>query len=270
MTKQANDIGALLKQLDSFRTRAEARRQLAEMGEQAAPRVLEALVNEPRGTPNKRWALVALLAHAQYEPAVPALLDVLRNEPTLRGDACRALQQITGKDIGEDVNDWERAISGQTDEDESGSARAAVGAEAVEIPEKELIRQAFESVATKISWEGDPPYAYLRIPLKDNRKQQMIVTFNETDENANDIISIYTECGPASPSTEATAQRRNVTIPYGRFVIEQDEDDGHTKVVMRHALARLGLTGERLREIVLSMAREADSFEFELTNQDRI
>ncbi len=266
---QASEIDALIHRLGDYRTRAEARRRLAELGEQAAPNMLEALMNEPHATPNKRWALTTLLGQARYEPAIPVLLEMLRNEPALRGDACRALQRITGKDIGEDLNDWERALSGTADAEGPDTEATTDATPERSMPEKELIRQAFEGIATKIEWEGDPPYAYLRIPLPGERKQQMIVSFTEKDENGRDVVSIYTECGPASPATEAAAHRRNVTVQYGRFTVEQD-DDGRLRVVMRHALHRHGLSAERLREVVESMARDADSFEAELTHLDRI
>ncbi|NOY81193.1 MAG: hypothetical protein GXP31_09335 [Kiritimatiellaeota bacterium] len=265
---QASEIDALLRRLNDYRTRAEARRRLAELSEQAAPKVLEVLVNEPHAPPNKRWALATLLGRARFEPAIPVLLDMLRNEPALRADACRALQQITGKDIGEEVSDWERALSGAADAESSDTGAPTDANPELFMPEKELIRQAFEGIATKIEWEGNPPYAYLRMPLPGERKQQIIVSFNEKDENGGDIVSIYTECGPASPATEAAAHRRNVTVQYGRFAIEQD--DGRPRVVMRHSMPRLGVDPERLREVVESMARDADSFEAELTHQDRI
>lgn len=120
------EIDRLIRRLGDYRTRAQARRRLRQLDRQPAEK-LAAVLDDEDAVPNKRWAAVSLLEDCKYEPAVPALLRTMKADETLIGDICRALQTITGHDIGEDVAAWEQALSGNgppgeasPDEEEGG------------------------------------------------------------------------------------------------------------------------------------------------------
>ncbi len=93
--------------------------------------------------------------------------------------------------------------------------------------------------------------------------------YKEVYRNDTPRLAVYTECGPATNEAQEATSRRNVTLAYGRFAVEEDE--GAEKVVMRHYERLERLTPALLRDIVLAMAREADNLECELTQGgDRI
>ena len=261
------EIDRLISRLGTYQTRAQARRRLRQLGEQAGEK-LTAVLDEEDAAPNKRWAAISLLADCGYEPAGPALLRTMKADETLIGDTCRALRTITGHDIGDDIAAWEQALSGIGAADETPAGDAGVPGPNGDSPELDLVREALGDVATVLNWE-EPGYAYLRLPVGTDRKQQVIVTFDEADRDGNPLASVYTECGPASPEARQTISHRNVTLPYGKFAVEEDE--GVEKVVMRHYERLDRLTADLLRDMILAMAREADNLEYELTQGgDRI
>ena len=266
MTTQ-QEIEELVGQLWDYRTRSDARHRLRQIGEEAAPRLLE-LLDRDDAPPNARWAAVTVLGDCKCEQATERLLDVMRNDHTLRGDAGRALQSITGKDVGEDVEEWERALGlrEDTDENEKPDTRRMEPPDGTD--EMELLRAALGDEASQIRWE-EPGYAHIRMPVGEERKQQMIVTFDEKDRERQPLVCVYTECGPDTEDAQAAIFRRNVTLQFGRFSIEKDEGD-NGKVVMRHYEVRSHLQPDHLRDIIVTMAREADNLEYELTQSDRI
>lgn len=262
-----DDIEVLVEQLASFATRARARKRLQALGEAAVPGIL-GLLRDTHAPENARWAAVTLLAGLKCDLAVPVLLNILRNEPSLQGEARRALESITGQDGGDDIATWEALLAGSTPDAEGGGVSPST---AGDVSELELCRQAVGQLATHLTWEetDGEGYAYIRLPLKGERKQQMIVTFDDVDEDERALTTIYTECGPATPKAVAIISRLNVTQRYGKFLVE-DGPDGQPKVVMRHQTLRAGLLPETLRTILLTMAREADGLEFSITQSDRI
>jgi len=262
------DIENLIAQLRTFQTRAHARQRLHALGEAAVPGLL-GLVADSQEPENARWAAIALLGSLKCELAVPVLVNILRDELTLRGEARRALELITGQDAGEDADAWEALLSGSPADAGTDATNTPVGSD--DADELELCRRAVGDIATHLTWEetDDSGYTYIRLPLKDGRKQQMIVTFDEADEDDRTLATVYTECGPATPEAVEASSRRNVTQRYGKFLVEEDPE-GQQKVVMRHQVLRAGLLAETLRTILLTMAREADGLEFEITQSDRI
>ncbi len=269
--EQDKAISAWIAALDDFRTRAEAVRRLRSLGRAAVPAIVAALREPAEGLENRRWALVRLAGMLQAEEAVPVLLDILESSPSLRGDAIRALHQITGKDLGPEPEDWLQALAPEPRPAGSASGtRLDTKIEgADDSKEFAVLREAFGGIAERVEWHAAEQYGLVRVPLPRGRKQQMIVAFNDTNEAGEPVVTIYTECGPAGPRTEHAAFRRNVTVKYGRFAIEKN-DDGQPKVTMRHYLLRSRLDPEKLREVVLSMAMDADLFENDLTHADRI
>jgi len=264
---ETQQIEELVVQLGEHGTRARARRLLRQHGA-AAAEALMAVLQQPNALENTRWAAVTLLAACKHEPAVPLLVGIMESDPNLRGEAARALQAITGKDIGEDPALWRSA----TQEGEAGAASAPAPVAAADGADRPagvaVFEKALAGVASEMAWE-ESGYLYIRVPLDEGRrKQQMIVTFEENALGQH-MTTVYTECGPASRETVDVISRRNVTLRYGEFVVEDDEEEGK-KVVMRFMIPTRELTGDLARHVVLNMAREADSLEFELTGSDHI
>ena len=261
----AADVDTLISQLFDYRTRAKARRRLEQLGPTAADRLL-VLLADPETAENVRWSAITLLALYGTKEAVPLLVGVARDVLRLRAEALQALKLLTGQDFGDDVPAWERALGGDRADaakpesfspDEATCEGAVFG----------LFRAAIGDLATRLSWEEEG-YIYARIPLSGGRKQQVAVTLDEEDAAGNRLAGFYTECGPASAEAVESVSRRNVTLRYGAFLIEEDNDT--KKVVLRHSHPVSGLTSELIRDVLTVMAREADNLEFEITQSDRI
>lgn len=268
----------LVQALARYETRARARRRLLDIGPAAAPALLEVL-SRADAPENMRWAAMTLLATWRIREACEPLLALVRENGNLRGEAIRALESISGLEIGDNVEEWETALAdpeayaaGQADRRAEEEAAVEDGQPLEENRIENAVRlfkSALEGLASEISWENDGGYLYLRIPLEAGRKQQVVVTFDETDPGGQPLATIYTECGEATPEAVDSIGRRNVTTKYGKFEIEEGED-GKGKVVMRQRLSLGQLSPELIREAVQAMAREADSLEFELTGADHI
>ena len=261
----AKEIDRLVAQLGDYRNRSEARRHLQALGLAAADGLLK-VVQDTASQENVRWAAITLLGACKCQAAGPVLLKIMRGELTLRGECVRALQSITGNDVGEDPDTWEQVLApSSTEEPEKAAAAAEENTD--EAKHLALFREALGDVATEFSWE-DPGYLYMRIPLKEGRKQQMIATFDENDESGRPLTTIYTECGPATQEAIEMIPRRNMTLQHGQFVVE--EEDGRGKIVMRECIPTADLYPELVHNMVIRMAREADTLEFEITHCDHI
>lgn len=271
IVKTLADLDVLIDALMGYETRAQARRQIERLGIGAVDRIAP-LITDVRFPVNVRWTAMMLIAAWRYEPALGDLLAVMKAVPNLRAEAARAMEQITGLSIGDDLEEWEKALADL--EAYRADAARDEGSDESEIEEDRgetrgfgIFKQALGDIASELKWE-DEGYLYLRIPLEAGRKQQVVVTFDRHDPGGRPLATIYTECGPATREAVASITRRNVTSRYGKFLIEGDKGD--QKVVMRETVPLPQLTEELARDIVQSMAQEADSLELELTGEDHI
>jgi hypothetical protein len=264
-----DSVNAWVEGLKEFRTRARARGELARYGPAAAEQILPLILDSAQPE-NTRWAAIMVVKTWRHAPAVPLLMEVLRTHAGLRGAAIQALEAITGLSIGDVPDEWDRALA-----DPEAYRREHQEPEALSTPEAggepdgcRLFRHALGSSASETTWEPEG-FLYLRIPLAGGRKQQVLVTFSELDASGRPLATIYTECGPLQPEAVESIGRRNVTARYGKFQVEKDEQ-GVDKVVMRETVPLQRLTPKLARDIVLSMAAEADSLEQEMSGSDHI
>ena len=265
----SDEVAVWIRELGSFRTRAKARKQLQCCGPAVAAQVLP-LLSDNSLSENVRWAAIMVVKAWGYAPAAPLLLDVVRTHSGLRGTAIEALEALTGLAIGYAPDEWEHALADpEAYRREHQEPQALALADPSGEPDGcRLFRQALGNLATEITWEDDA-YLYLRMPLEGGRKQQIVVTFSEVDAGGKPLTTMYTECGALQPGVMDSIARRNVTARYGKFYTQKDEQ-GNDLVVMRESVPALRLTPKLARDIVLSIAAEADSLEFEMSGADRI
>ena len=267
----ANTISGLLEKLGDWRTRHSARAALAAIEPGTAANAVVELVRNGEAKENARWAGISLLAEWRYAPANPVLLEILKNEPRLRGEACRALQAITGRDIGEDTLGWERFLNG-AEAQATADGAAGVAAElaatsaARDNVDFQLIQEAMKGTAQEISWEA-PGYAYVRCPCPEGRKQQVVICF-QNDPAGDSTVVAYTESGTVTPAATDAISRRNATIQHGAMFRIEKNAEGQPVVSCRCAVPRSQARPELLREIIIHIAHEADSLESELHGVD--
>jgi hypothetical protein len=266
----SDEVAAWIRELGNFRTRAKARKQLERCGPEVAAEAVLPLLSDDALPENVRWAAIMVVKAWRYTAAAPVLLQVVRTHSGLRGSAIQALEALTGLAIGEVPDEWEQALA-----DPEAYRRAHLEPQALAMADPSgepdgcrLFRQALGNLATEITWE-DNAYLYLRMPLEGGRKQQIVVTFSEVDAGGRPLTTMYTECGALRPEAVDSIARRNVTARYGKFYTQKD-GQGNEVVVMRETVPALRLTPKLARDIVLSIAAEADSLEFEMTGEDHI
>jgi hypothetical protein len=279
-------IESLVQDLAHFETRGHARRTLSEIGPAAEPALLD-LLAAPDVPVNQRWAAVTLLAELKSQEAVPRLVALMKTEENLSGEAARALREITGLDIGEGVEAWEQALAAEAasgpdaaaDENvpqgplpETAGEEAAGPAEESgrqsAPPQLDLVQEALGHQAIEISWE-EAGYAYVRVPTKGQRQQQILIDFGEHDADGNPAALIYTECGPCPEDVSELLAASNATLKFGTFGVETG-DAGEDRVVMRHYIPLDEITTDTLRDIVMGMAAEADSLELAVHGKDTV
>jgi hypothetical protein len=262
MTTTAADISTLIADLKDFHKRREAKDALGKIGNACEAPLIEVL-QSPNSTLNQTWAAIRLLADMQSENAIKPLVEIMRDNENLMGETARALRMITGREIGEDLNEWEAALGMKISEDEDdfdlGKAKECM----------QLLRSAVGGLAEDLKWDSEGDYAYLVMPVG-GRRQQILVAFEDPDEIDNAQVMIYTECGPAIEDAESIMSRRNVTLSYGQFQIEDDPDTGESKVVLRHFIPSQEFDESKAREVLPAIATDADVMENELTGTDRI
>ncbi len=262
-------VAQWVRELGGFRTRAKARKELERCGAAAAPLVVP-LISDTAQPENVRWAAIMIVRAWGYTPATATLLEVAQTHSGLRGAAIQALEVLTGFSIGDFPEEWAKALADpEAYRREHQEPEASAPADAHGEPDGcRFFRQALGNLASEITWEPEG-YLYLRIPLEAGRKQQVVVTFSETDPAGKPLTTLYTECGELRPEAMDSITRRNVTARYGKFYIQKD-DQGVEKVVMREAVPSHRLTSKLARDIVLAIAAEADSLELEMTGADHI
>lgn len=254
----------LVRRLTDYRTRGEARRELLQLGAEAVPALAAAVAHPIEGV---RWAALRTLADTDAPEALDALIAALRNERARR-DAALMLAERTGVDLPPDEAAWRRwretgdmpAKQAVIDSDELGATDTA------RLTPERIVAMA--TSGTRAAAEAEGNVYRLVVPLDLGRSQQVIVSFETVDDEGEPTVCIYTECGPAAPEQYDAAFRRNLTIPYGRIAVR--DIDGRDMFVMLHQMMRRGLNLAEMRKAILSIAKEGDALELELTRQDII
>ena len=265
---RSRNTDKLIAELEPYQTRANARRQLAALGATAAEPLL-AVIKDPERPLNMRWAAVTLLEELKYQPAVPALLEILRNEPNLVGEAARALAAITGKDIGESLEDWEAAITGKPVPTAEVEPEATITPEPVATPDEQvaLVKAALAGTADEVAWD-ECGGVYVLMPVGE-RKQQLLVSLDSKDDNGEPAALIYTECGEVGEGAATLVAIANQAATHGQFKLE-DDGEGNEKIIMCHFIPAAEVTPQTIGASIRAMATAADALEAKLTGQDLI
>jgi len=268
MAPTERELQNLVNQLKDYRSRAAARQQLRRAGNAAVACLLPALSDNDAPT-NMRWAVITLLGDCRSSEAIEPLIEIVRTDLGLRGEAVRALQLITGADYGEDIEQWQAFRRGEISATDDNDTMLMGPTQNLDFAALQAtIEQALAPLAQQLSWE-DPGYAHLVMPISGGRKHQLLISFEQNDASNQAMACFYTECGVAAANTQAMLSQRSGDLDYGQFGIESD-DTGCRKIIMRHTLAITDFTADNIREIATAMTRDADSLEAELHQTDQI
>ena len=249
MTESSNDqrLAELVQELREPRTRRAARQALV------AARAVAPLVGclEHRNE-SVIWAAVEALGELRASEAVAPLVELLQRG-TLTLDVCSALTQITGQDFGIDVKRWQEWSAG------AGTKTAP------RLNRTDCVRRAGEFLGVEPT--GSDSSFRFELSLPGDRTQKVTVYFGRKDADGDEMVVIYSECGPADARHYEAILRKNMSIPSGAFAIRDIDDKPN--FVMVDTMAAVSVTPSVLAKKIENIAFRSDSVERVLTKEDR-
>ncbi len=237
----------LVADLQEPRTRRGARQKLVAAG--AVEPLLECLDSL---NPSVVWAAVVSLGELRAPQAVGPLLDLLERE-VLVVDVCEALTRITGHDFGMDAGKWRQALRDHPETPPPPLDRA------------HLVARTGDLLGTEAS-SGNGGYRF-RLSLPNGRSQQVAVHFGRAAAGGEELVVIYSQCGPANPRHYEALLRHNMNIPAGAFALR--DVGGEPQVVMVDTMLASTVTPGALAKHIENIAARADRVEEQLTSKDR-
>ena len=244
---QQVDCRGLVEQLYHPQTRRIARQKLVAAG--AVAPLLECL-----DSPNESvvWAAVESLGELRATEAVAPLVELL-SRGRLVLDVCEALSRISGQDFGADVGKWRKWSEEHTAGETEG------------LNISECLQRTAEYLGVEPS--GSDNSFRFKLGLPDGRTQKVAVYFGRQDEQGDELVVVYSECGPAEPRYYETVLRKNLGIPSGAFAIR--DVGGKPCFVMVDTILTALVTPGALAKRIENIARRADTIEHLLTKEDK-
>jgi len=197
------------------------------------------------------WAAVESLGQLRAAEAVGPLVDLLE-QGRLVLDVCEALQRITGQNFGADVGRWRRWLA-QSDRPAEGRLDIT-----------ECVRRTGQLLGVEPVGSGEQWRFLLSLP--EGRSQKVTVYFGR-QAGEDELVVIYSECGPADPKLYEAVLRKNLSIPAGAFAIR--DIDGRPNFVMVDTMLAESVTPSVLARKIENIASRADMVEKLLAKEDR-
>jgi len=239
-------LAELVRELCEPRTRRAARQAL--VAARAVTPLVQCLHHRNESVV---WAAVVALGELRATEAVKPLVGLLE-EGTLVIDVCDALTQITGQDFGVDTRRWKKWTA------EGGQATSASDP-------TDCVRRAGELLGVEPTGSGTSFRFELSLP--GDRTQKVTVYFGRKDSDGDELVVIYSECGPADERHYEAILRKNMSIPVGAFAIRDIDEEPN--FVMVETMAAVSVTPSILAKKVENIGSRADSVERVLTKEDR-
>ena len=267
----------LVDELRNFRTRSQVMEELLMLGDDAVPELIQALGHPME---NVRWSAQQLLTQLGGDTVVERLAEAL-DDPTRQKEAADTLRQITGQSIGVDRQAWATWLQSRggthaapVREAAPTPRSAASGAAAPSPPpapsstqglaDDAIIRAA--TAGAEIDVRQHSGGYVLTVPLEGNRRQRVTVSFTAQDFEDEDLVVVYTECGPAQQKNFEWALRQNLRMSFGAIAIR--DRGGQPTFVMVNTHPRKTLDVEELRKSIVLLASKGDKLEQALTKDD--
>jgi len=245
--QQTDEIRQLVAQLREPRTRRSARQKLIAAG--AVDALLECLQSTNESVV---WAAVESLGELRATEAVGPLIDLL-DRGVLVTNVCEALTLITGKDFAADINRWR----------DWARKHKTLPPAAMDVDE--CVRRTGELLGAAAAGSGKSFHFHLHLPT--GRSQKVAVYFGREDAEGEELVVIYSECGPANPRHFETVLRKNFNIPSGAFAIR--DVDGQPTLVIVDTMFAASATPSVLAKKIEHIADLADRVEKSLTKEDQ-
>lgn len=242
---------ALIRQLDDFRMRSAAKRQIVRLGAEAVEPLIGALNTRNASV---QWAVIGALQEIADPRAVAALVGLLGTCKTDDSAVIGALEAITGENFGSDIEKWRAMATSMPEPTPAGELHET---------NEDLVRAAAQGTDIDVIVEGEK--VSCRVPLTAGRHQTVQV-LPAKDPDGEELIAFYTECGPDDPSKHKWALRKNLSIPHGRYALRKVGDENI--FVMVEILPRHSAHTDDVLKAIRTLAEKGDRLEKFLREED--
>jgi len=242
---------ALIRQLDDFRMRSAAKRQIVYLGAEAVEPLIAALDTRNASV---QWAVIAALQAIGDSRAVAPLATLLGTGKADESAVVAALRGITGEDHGHDIEKW-RAMA--------TSMPAPTPAGQVHETNEDLVRAATQGTDIDVVVEGGKLSCRVRLAAG---RFQTVQVLPAKDPDGEELIAFYTECGPDDPSRYKWALRKNLSIPHGRYALRKVGEENI--FVMVEILPRHSTETDDVLKTIRTLAEKGDRLEKFLREED--
>ena len=202
-----------------------------------------------------RWSAIKILSEIGDAQAIAPLISLLEQNKNAT-TAAMTLRAITGKDFGDDPNEW-RDWAAKDD-----SIRNSGG---LDLSDEDLISAAVEGLPVMVSGSGE---AYtITVTLPDQRNQQVWINLSAKTPEGKPIVQLSTPCGDADKTQYENVLKMNMSIPFGCLALA--EMDGKLVFAMTDSYIRKTAHPQDIAESIMSLAKNGDSMEKSLSQADR-
>jgi hypothetical protein len=271
-SQSAEEYRQLVEQLHDPQTQRTARRELVAAG--AVEPLLQCLGSDSESVV---WAAVESLGELRARQAVGPLIDLLQRGVLLL-DVCEALTMITGQYFGTNVSRWREWLEGPPPPSStppsstppsstlpSSTPAKSTPSSSPGLDVADCVRRTGQFIGVQPAGSGKS-YRF-KLSLPKGRMQQVAVFFGRKDAKGDDLVVIYSECGPANPKFYETVLRKNMGIPAGAFAIRDIK--GRPNFVMVDTMVAASVTPSALAKNIENIASWADMVEKDLAKEDR-
>ena len=240
------EVKTLIEDLNNFKTRAQARAKLIELGPgEAGMRLLE-LVRNDSAQENAVWAAVSAFNSWKWDSAKGDLVKLLETRPNLQGDILKTLQKITGASHGYDLQIWRMEVS------EGGILEKIMG-----------LFNDQEALSTKIVKSNEhEDYCVIKLAIEGGRKQKVSVLPKA------DVYEVYSESGMIEEHQVESVS--SFAVNYPDITISCDRDGDKYRVGLTRDCPKENLSFSFLKEVIVNLGQVADYAEKHLTEEDNI
>lgn len=246
------DTQAIRQCLYNIKSRAETMDELIGKGGGVCPLIIPLLQDRDEGI---RWATIKILAEVGNETAVLPLIHLMEQSKNI-SEAGRALQAITGQNLGDKPAAWRKWAMQKN----AASGNQANGA----LSDQALIATAIKDLAVTISGEGQE--YVVSVPLPNRRNQNIRIDFSCKDTDGHPVVQLTTPCGPAKVEKYEEALKLNLTIAYGAIGLALLDNTLFFALVQTHL--RATVHPEDMAKSIMSLARHGDALELALSSKD--
>ncbi len=175
----------------------------------------------------------------------------------------RAIEPLTAlRDRGKhpvEIADALRAISGQDPDaaGESGELGDTPSATPSALTDDQLIQASVKDIPASVS--GQTPHYHIKVALKDERSQEIMVDFSRTDPDGRAIVYLCTACAAVDPAKYEEVLKLNMIIPYGAIGIANVDEE--ICFAMVNTYLRETANPREIGFSIMTLAREGDTIE---------